>query len=97
MTITKSHTGNFIPDRPAAYTITVGNNATAPTDGTTVTLHDTLPTSAIVIAGNASKRAATLSRSSPLGTALELPFGLPAAPSLPGRVSRKASMTPRGQ
>lgn len=44
LTITKSHTGNFIPNRPAAYTITVGNNGTAPTDGTTVTLHDTLPT-----------------------------------------------------
>ncbi|MER6352931.1 hypothetical protein ABT186_14050, partial [Streptomyces sp. NPDC001634] len=44
LTITKTHTGNFTPGGPGVYTITVGNNGTAPTNGTTVTVHDTLPT-----------------------------------------------------
>ncbi|MFG2847862.1 hypothetical protein ACGF12_32540 [Kitasatospora sp. NPDC048296] len=43
LTITKSHTGNFTAGRVGVYTITVGNNGTAPTDGTTVTMKDTLP------------------------------------------------------
>ncbi|MEV6297277.1 calcium-binding protein [Streptomyces sp. NPDC051896] len=44
LTISKSHAGNFIPGRVGTYTITVGNIGTAPTNGTTVTVHDTLPT-----------------------------------------------------
>ncbi|WP_224279998.1 DUF11 domain-containing protein [Streptomyces sp. LS1784] len=43
LTITKTHTGNFIPGRTDTYTITVGNNGTAPTNVTTVTMKDTLP------------------------------------------------------
>ncbi|MGW1494949.1 hypothetical protein [Streptomyces sp. NPDC002402] len=43
LTIAKSHTGNFIQGRQGAYTITVGNNGTAPTNGSTVTVQDTLP------------------------------------------------------
>ncbi|WP_406279617.1 DUF11 domain-containing protein [Streptomyces sp. NBC_00191] len=43
LTIAKSHTGNFIQGRQGTYSITVGNNGTAPTNGSTVTVQDTLP------------------------------------------------------
>ncbi|MDX3248117.1 calcium-binding protein [Streptomyces sp. ME18-1-4] len=42
LTISKSHTGNFVPGRVGTYTIIVGNIGTAATNGTTVTVHDTL-------------------------------------------------------
>ncbi|MEV6050381.1 calcium-binding protein [Streptomyces sp. NPDC052107] len=43
LTITKTHTGSFIAGRTGTYTITVGNNGTAATNGTTVTVQDALP------------------------------------------------------
>ncbi|MFH9355654.1 hypothetical protein [Kitasatospora sp. NPDC017646] len=43
LTITKTHTATFVPGRQGTYTITVGNNGTAPTDGTIVRVQDTLP------------------------------------------------------
>ncbi|WP_051826589.1 DUF11 domain-containing protein [Kitasatospora aureofaciens] len=44
LTITKTHTGHFTQGRDGTYTITVGNApGAAPTDGTTVTMQDTLP------------------------------------------------------
>ncbi|MFJ7906730.1 hypothetical protein [Kitasatospora sp. NPDC096204] len=44
LTIAKSHTDPFVRGEDGVYTITVGNAAAAgPTDGTTVTVHDTLP------------------------------------------------------
>ncbi|MFI9604603.1 hypothetical protein ACIHCX_32960 [Streptomyces sp. NPDC052043] len=44
LTITKTHTRHFIQGQDGTYTITVGNAAgAAPTNGTTVTVHDTLP------------------------------------------------------
>ncbi|MFD4974687.1 GH25 family lysozyme [Streptomyces sp. NPDC058424] len=43
LTISKTHTGNFPVGRLGTYTITVGNSGSGPTDGTTVTVHDTLP------------------------------------------------------
>ncbi|MGW5609040.1 YVTN family beta-propeller repeat protein [Streptomyces sp. NPDC003753] len=43
LTITKSHTGNFTQGQQGTYTITVGNTGPGPTDGSTVTVHDTLP------------------------------------------------------
>ncbi|MFJ1609825.1 hypothetical protein ACIOHS_41830 [Streptomyces sp. NPDC088253] len=44
MTITKPHTRHFTQGRDGTYAITVGNAAgAAPTNGTTVTVHDTLP------------------------------------------------------
>ncbi|UKZ03696.1 DUF11 domain-containing protein (plasmid) [Streptomyces viridifaciens] len=44
LTITKTHTRHFTQGRDGTYTITVGNAAgAAPTDGTTVTVYDTLP------------------------------------------------------
>ncbi|MFF3663500.1 hypothetical protein [Streptomyces olivochromogenes] len=44
LTITKTHTRHFAQGRDGTYTITVGNAAgAAPTNGTTVTVHDTLP------------------------------------------------------
>ncbi|HJR08737.1 MAG TPA: DUF11 domain-containing protein [Pyrinomonadaceae bacterium] len=44
LTITKTHTGNFTRGATTdAYTITVTNSGTAATDGTTVTVIDTLP------------------------------------------------------
>lgn len=54
LTISKTHTANFIPGRVGVYTITVGNNGTAPTNGTTVTVHDALPAglTATAITGN---------------------------------------------
>jgi uncharacterized repeat protein (TIGR01451 family) len=54
LTINKTHTGTFTPGRQGTYTITVGNNGTSPTDGTTVTVHDTLPAqlTAIRLAGS---------------------------------------------
>ncbi|MFE2972789.1 hypothetical protein ACFXKC_56590 [Streptomyces sp. NPDC059340] len=54
LTIAKTHTGSFIPGRVGNFTITVGNNGTAPTNGTTVTVHDTLPAglTAAAITGN---------------------------------------------
>ncbi|MEU0402110.1 calcium-binding protein [Streptomyces sp. NPDC006197] len=44
LTIGKSHTGTFTRGQRGEYTITVGNNGTAPTNGTPVTVQDTLPT-----------------------------------------------------
>ncbi|MFJ6016886.1 hypothetical protein [Streptomyces sp. NPDC092952] len=44
LTITKTHTKHFTQGRDGAYTITVGNaTGAAPTNGTPVTVHDTLP------------------------------------------------------
>ncbi|MFJ1832142.1 hypothetical protein [Streptomyces sp. NPDC088178] len=44
LTITKTHTRHFTQGRDGTYTITVGNAAgAAPTNGTMVTVHDTLP------------------------------------------------------
>jgi uncharacterized repeat protein (TIGR01451 family) len=43
LTIGKSHSGSFVRGQSGSYTLTVGNNGTAPTDGTTVTVTDTLP------------------------------------------------------
>jgi uncharacterized repeat protein (TIGR01451 family) len=44
LTIAKSHEDAFTRGEDGVYTITVGNAGTAsPTDGTTVTVHDTLP------------------------------------------------------
>ncbi|MET8721862.1 hypothetical protein [Streptomyces misionensis] len=44
LTIAKSHPGTFVRGRDGVYTITVANAPSAgPTDGTTVTVHDTLP------------------------------------------------------
>ncbi|MGW3078302.1 hypothetical protein [Kitasatospora sp. NPDC001132] len=44
LTIAKSHADAFVRGEDGVYTITVGNAAAAgPTDGTTVTVHDTLP------------------------------------------------------
>lgn len=44
LTIAKTHTRHFTQGRDGTYTITVGNAAgAAPTNGTTVTVHDTLP------------------------------------------------------
>jgi uncharacterized repeat protein (TIGR01451 family) len=45
LTVAKTHTGNFTQgDTGDTYTITVTNNGDQPTDGTTVTVKDTLPT-----------------------------------------------------
>ncbi|MFG2887754.1 hypothetical protein ACGFYV_36715 [Streptomyces sp. NPDC048297] len=44
LTIAKTHAGTFTRGGDGVYTITVGNTASAgPTNGTTVTVHDTLP------------------------------------------------------
>jgi uncharacterized repeat protein (TIGR01451 family) len=44
LTLTKTHTGTFTPgDTADTYTITVSNIGGAPTDGSTVTVTDTLP------------------------------------------------------
>ncbi|MBV6699335.1 DUF11 domain-containing protein [Kitasatospora aureofaciens] len=43
LTVAKTHTKHFAQGRDGVYTITVGNNGSGPTDGTTVTVHDTLP------------------------------------------------------
>ncbi|WP_326608238.1 hypothetical protein [Streptomyces sp. NBC_01800] len=43
LTISKSHTGKFTQGRQGTYTITVDNTGPGATDGTTVTVHDTLP------------------------------------------------------
>ncbi|MFJ4847838.1 MULTISPECIES: hypothetical protein [unclassified Streptomyces] len=43
LAITKTHTGNFTQGRPGTYTITVGNTGSGPTDGSAVTVQDTLP------------------------------------------------------
>ncbi|MEU6017707.1 hypothetical protein ABZ826_27800 [Streptomyces sp. NPDC047515] len=43
LAITKTHTGKFIQGKQGTYTITVRNTGPGTTDGTTVTVHDTLP------------------------------------------------------
>lgn len=43
LNITKTHTGHFREGERGTYTITVGNTGPAPTNGSTVTVHDTLP------------------------------------------------------
>ncbi|MFJ8442727.1 hypothetical protein [Kitasatospora griseola] len=43
LTITKTHTGRFTQGRDGTYTITVGNTGPGATDGTAVTVTDTLP------------------------------------------------------
>jgi uncharacterized repeat protein (TIGR01451 family) len=42
--ITKTHTGTFIQGQTGTYTITVTNTGLSPTDGTAVTVSDSLPT-----------------------------------------------------
>ncbi|MET8642634.1 hypothetical protein [Streptomyces sp. NPDC004675] len=44
LTVTKTHQGAFARGEKNTYSITVTNNGTGPTDGTTVTVTDTLPT-----------------------------------------------------
>ncbi|MFD9607641.1 hypothetical protein ACFWA3_47855, partial [Streptomyces sp. NPDC059970] len=44
LSIAKSHTGHFTQGQRGTYTITVGNTGPGPTNGRTVTVHDTLPT-----------------------------------------------------
>jgi uncharacterized repeat protein (TIGR01451 family) len=44
LTISKTHAGNFGLGQNAAYTLTVGNQASAPATSGTVTVTDTLPT-----------------------------------------------------
>ncbi|MEU6221972.1 YncE family protein, partial [Streptomyces sp. NPDC047022] len=44
LTVTKTHRGTFGQREKNTYRITVTNNGTGPTDGTTVTVTDTLPT-----------------------------------------------------
>ncbi|WP_153538642.1 beta-propeller fold lactonase family protein [Streptomyces sp. RB17] len=71
LTITKHHTGNFHVGRLGTYTITVGNNGSAPTNGTTVTVHDTLPRglTAVSITGsgwNCTRSTLTCTRSNAL-------------------------------
>ncbi|SEO63116.1 DUF11 domain-containing protein [Actinacidiphila rubida] len=45
LTIAKTHAGTFVQGQDGVYTITVGDatTAAAPTNGTTVTVHDVLP------------------------------------------------------
>jgi uncharacterized repeat protein (TIGR01451 family) len=43
MTVTKTHTGNFTRGSTGTYTITATNSGAAATNGTTVTVADTLP------------------------------------------------------
>ncbi|MEU1598813.1 hypothetical protein ABZ468_39880 [Streptomyces sp. NPDC005708] len=43
LAITKTHTGNFTQGQLGTYTITVSNTGSGPTDGTAVTVQDTLP------------------------------------------------------
>ncbi|WP_141720789.1 DUF11 domain-containing protein [Streptomyces sp. Ncost-T10-10d] len=43
LTITKTHTGKFVQGEQGTYTITVGNSGPGVTDGSTVTVHDSLP------------------------------------------------------
>jgi uncharacterized repeat protein (TIGR01451 family) len=44
LAITKTHLGNFIPGQTGAYTIVVTNSGVTSTNGTAVTVTDTLPT-----------------------------------------------------
>lgn len=44
LTVTKTHSGSFVQGQTGTYTITVTNVGLQPTDGTTVTVTDTLPT-----------------------------------------------------
>ncbi|AXE76052.1 hypothetical protein C5746_02675 [Streptomyces atratus] len=44
LSIGKSHSGHFTQGQRGTYTITVGNTGPGPTNGSTVTVHDTLPT-----------------------------------------------------
>ncbi|MEV7691668.1 calcium-binding protein [Streptomyces bungoensis] len=43
LSITKNHTRDFVQGKRGTYTITISNQGTGPTDGSTVTVHDTLP------------------------------------------------------
>lgn len=43
LTVTKTHTGSFVQGQTGTYTITVTNVGLQPTDGSTVTVTDTLP------------------------------------------------------
>ncbi|MCQ6551601.1 hypothetical protein NPS70_00055 [Streptomyces sp. C10-9-1] len=43
LTVAKEHTGSFVRGETGTYTITAGNRGPGPTDGSTVTVHDTLP------------------------------------------------------
>jgi uncharacterized repeat protein (TIGR01451 family) len=43
LTIGKSHSGSLVRGQSGSYTLTVGNDGTGATDGTVVTVTDTLP------------------------------------------------------
>ncbi len=79
-TIAKTHTGTFTPGRVGTYTITVGNNGTAPTDGTTVTVHD-----------NSRQNSPPQASPAPDGAAPGPPSPAPAATSWPSGAATRPS------
>ncbi|WBP86319.1 hypothetical protein [Kitasatospora cathayae] len=78
LTISKTHTGNFTPGQQGTYTITVGNDGSGPTDGSTVTMRDTLPSglTAAGISGDGwacDLSTVTCTRSDPLAAGASYP------------------------
>ena len=104
LTITKSHTGNFVRGRQGTYTITVGNNGTAPTNGTTVTVQDTLPAglNAASITGSGwscTRSTLTCTRSSVLAVGSSYPpitLRVQIARNAPASVTNTATVTGGG-
>src|SRR5439155_3135309 len=105
MTITKTHTGNFVQGQiGATYTITVTNSGTAPTSGT-VTVTDTLPTglTATNIAGTGwtcDTPTVTCTRSNPLANGSSYPtitLTVNVASDAPASVTNTATVSGGGE
>ncbi|MEV6841588.1 hypothetical protein AB0N17_45415 [Streptomyces sp. NPDC051133] len=102
LTIAKGHTGHFRLLRLGTYTITVGNNGSGPTDGTTVTVHDTLPRGLIAhsISGTGwrcTRSTLTCTRSNTLAASGSYPpISLTVLPLRIGHVTNTATVTVTG-
>ncbi|MFI5775397.1 beta-propeller fold lactonase family protein [Streptomyces sp. NPDC051658] len=104
LTIAKSRTGEFTRGDRGTYTITVGNTGPAPTDGTTVTVRDTLPRglTADRISGsgwNCTRSTLTCTRRDVLPAGSSYPpitLTVRVSCSAPARVTNKATVTGGG-
>ncbi|MFJ8012859.1 calcium-binding protein [Streptomyces sp. NPDC096339] len=104
LTIGKSHAGNFTRGQRGQYTITVGNRGSAPTDGSTVTVRDTLPAGLSVArmtgpGWNCPRAALTCTRSDALAAGNDYPpitLQVRVARDAPGTVTNTATVTGGG-
>src|SRR5579872_3616332 len=103
LTITKSHTGNFIQGQTGTYTISVGNSGTGPTSAT-VTVADSLPIGLTLVSlggtgWSCTNASLACTRSDVLAAGATYPpitITVTAATNAPAQVTNSASVTGGG-